>query len=110
MQAEEEKFHLALADDLAKNFALDIVKADLNVDNFFEQIQTRLSQQIFNLIQNDYNRLLAILYRIDVDEKTVSESLGGVDIFMASDSLAKAVIERMIKKARYRMQGWKPQD
>jgi len=110
MQAEEEKFQLALADDLAKNFALDTKKADLAVENFLADLEKKLSEQIFELIQNDYNRLLAILYRIDVDEKTVSECLGGVDIFTASDSLAKAVIERMIKKVRFRMQGWKPRD
>ena len=103
MQAEEQKYQLALADDLAKNFALDIAGADLAVENFFEQIQNMISQQIFDLIQNDYNRLLAILYRIDVDEKTVSECLGGADIFSAADNLAAAVIARMIKKIRYRM-------
>src|SRR6185312_8027517 len=101
MQTEDEKFQLALADDLAKNFALDTSGADLAVENFFQELQARLSQQIFDLIQNDYNRLLAILYRIDVDEKTVSECLGGVDIFSAADNLARAVIERMIKKVRY---------
>jgi hypothetical protein len=62
-----------------------------------------LSELIFDLIQNDYNRLLAILYRIDVDEKKVSECLGGTDIFTAADNLARAVIERQIKKVRYRM-------
>ena len=103
MQAGEEKIYDALAADLAKNFALDTYKAVFDVENFFSELQEKLSKQIFDLIQNDYNRLLAILYRIDVDEKTVSECLGSTDIFTAADSLAKAVIERQIKKIRYRM-------
>jgi len=103
MQVGDEKLYDALALDLAKNFALDTQKAIINVDNFFEQLEKKLSEQIFDLIQNDYNRLLAILYRIDVDEKTVSECLGGKDIFTASDDLARAVIERQVKKIKYRM-------
>ena len=103
MQENDEKIYGALALDLAKNFPIDASKAILDVENFFEQLQNKLSELIFDLIQNDYNRLLAILYRIDVDEKTVSECLGGKDIFTAADNLAKAVIERQLKKVKYRM-------
>jgi|SRR6185437_10703116 len=106
MQAGEEKIYDALAADLAKNFAIDTSKAVFGVENFFEQLQGKLSEQIFDLIQKDYNRLLAILYRIDVDEKTVRECLGSNEIFTASDNLAKAVIERQLKKIRYRMEGY----
>jgi len=103
MQADDEKVYNALTADLAKNFDFDTSKAVLDVENFLSPLQEKLSEQIFYLLQNDYNRLLAILYRIDVDEKKVSECLGGADIFTAADNLAKAVIERQIKKVRYRM-------
>ena len=104
MQENEEKIYGALALDLAKNFALDASKPIYDVENFLGRLEKKLSELIFDLIQNDYNRLLAILYRIDVDEKTVSECLGGKDIFTASDDLAKAVIERQLKKVKYRME------
>ncbi len=103
MQENEGKIYNALALDLAKNFAIDANKPIYDVENFLGRLEKKMSELIFDLIQNDYNRLLAILYRIDVDEKTVSDCLGGTDIFTASDNLAHAVIERQIKKIKYRM-------
>jgi hypothetical protein len=105
MQLSEEKIYRELALDLSKNFALDTNKAVFDVDNFFEQFQKNLSEHIFDLLQNDYNRLLAILYRIDVNEKVVQNALKGKDIFTAADDLATAIIERLIQKIRFRMGG-----
>ena len=103
MQVSEEKIYRELALDLSKNFAFDTNKTVFDVDNFFEQFQKNLSEHIFDLLQNDYNRLLAILYRIDVNEKTVQNALQGKDVFTAADNLSKAIIERLIQKIRFRM-------
>ena len=45
MQVGDEKLYDALALDLAKNFALDTQKAIINVDNFFEQLEKKLSSR-----------------------------------------------------------------
>jgi hypothetical protein len=92
----------ALAADTSKIFALDIIEADLAVENFFEQFHKKLSDHIFDLLQRDYNQLLIILYRIDVDENVLKNCLEDSGIFNVADCLADAIIERLIKKIKFR--------
>jgi len=99
----DQEIYNALAADTSKFFVLDTIEADLYVENFFEQFRKRLSDHVFEMLQYDYNKLLIILYRIDVDEKTVRNCLEGSGIFNVADSLADAIIERLIKKINYRM-------
>ena len=70
-----KEIYNALASDTSKIFALDTIETDLDVDNFFEQFRKKLSDHISDLLQYDYNRLLTILYRIDVDENIVRNCL-----------------------------------
>jgi hypothetical protein len=99
----DKEIYKHLAADISKNFALDTVETDLELENFFEQFREKLSAHIFDLLQHDYNRLLAILYRIDVDEKKVRNCLEGSGIFNVSDALADLIIERLIQKIKFRM-------
>ncbi len=104
---EKEIFEL-LASDVSKTFALDTKEADFDPEKYFEQFRELLSAHIFDLLQHDYNRLLAILYRIDVDEKKVRNCLEGPEIFNISDALTDLIIERLIQKIKFRM-GYKNQ-
>jgi len=105
MQDSLENFYPALVTDLAKTFAYDIVEAENDAKLNFVNLRTKLALHIYDLIRNDYNRLLTILYRIDVDETIVENCLGIQDIKKASEALADAVIERQIQKIRYRKAG-----
>jgi hypothetical protein len=99
----DKEIYEQLAIDVSKNFALDTSEGDLDLQNFFEIFRERLAAHIFDLIQNDYNRLLAILYRIDVDEKKVRECLEGNGVSDVAEGLAGLIIDRLIQKIEYRM-------
>ena len=98
----DKEIFKTLEADAAKIFALDIIEAYFAVENFFEQFRRKLSVLISELIQNDYTRLLNLLYRVDVDENVVTNCLQGSNISNVADSLADAVIARLIKKIKYR--------
>ena len=81
-----EKWRMALIDkiDLLKDFAI----ADYNHDY---------------LIENDYERLLQVLYRIDVDESKAKKSLIEASDKNPSEVLADLIIERLLEKAKSRI-------
>ena len=71
---------------------------DLPEDLSKNELQERLTAFINELIVNDFQRLITILYRVDVDEKKLKRILKeniGTD---AGEIIATLVIEREIQK------------
>ncbi|MDW3193874.1 MAG: hypothetical protein R8G66_15990 [Cytophagales bacterium] len=68
----------------------------------FDRLLDWLTQQIDHLIDYDYKHLVEALYRIDVPESKVAEILNG-DVTNVSRNLAKAILERQMKKAATRI-------
>lgn len=67
-----------------------------------KQLQQKLISFINDLIQNDFQRLVAILYKVDVDEdrlKRILKEEAGKD---AAAIIAKLIIEREIQKLESR--------
>lgn len=65
-------------------------------------LQEKLIVFINDLIQNDFQKLAAILYKVDVDENKLKRILkegGGND---AADIIAKLIIEREMQKLETR--------
>ena len=54
--------------------------------------------KISELIDSDFERLLLILYRIDVSEEKVQASLAAADLAHGPEVLADLIIERQIEK------------
>jgi hypothetical protein len=98
---DKEIYRLLVA-DTSKNFVLDTVEGDFDVENFFELFREKLIAHLFELLQTDYNRLQLILYRVDVDEKTFKMCLEEPKIHLVADRLADAVIARLVQKIEYR--------
>jgi hypothetical protein len=57
-----------------------------------------LSYYINHLISNDFNKLIAILYRLDVSEEQVHKLLKQQPNELASDPISQLIIERQQKK------------
>ena len=77
---------------------------DLPEDVSKNELQQKLTAFINELIVNDFQRLITILYRIDVDEKKLKRILlenAGTD---AGEIIATLVIEREIQKIETRKQ------
>lgn len=66
-----------------------------------EQLLEQLREHIDHLISNDFNSLLTLLYRVDVDENQLRQLLAPSDM-PASSIITSLIIERQLKKIETR--------
>lgn len=69
-----------------------------------EQIRARLMDLINELIQKDFNALLQLLYRIDVDEMKIRSCLKENKNNDAASLLADLIIQRQLQKIKSRQE------
>ncbi len=93
---------------MVKKELIQIINKQIDTD--FEEgismqaLQEKLIVFINDLIQNNFQRLVAILYKVDVDENKLKRILkedAGKD---AADIIARLIIEREIQKIETRKQ------
>jgi hypothetical protein len=96
MQNSEENIPL-VQEQLSGDF-------NLPVTNDKEQLAQALAEGINQLIQTDFARLINILYRIDISEKTIKEALEQEADEDAGLLIARLVIERQLQKQQMRAQ------
>ncbi len=70
----------------------------LEVDDF-EVAFKKLEKAILYFLDHKFERLLQIMYRLDIDEKKFKDALNSNK---PSESIAKLVIEREIQKVNFR--------
>lgn len=68
----------------------------------FEELMIQVGKIVYNLIVNDMNRLLFILYRVDVDEQKVLKIIRENTLPDAANLLAGALISRQLQKIQQR--------
>ncbi len=69
-----------------------------NMDTFRE----RLAAYIHGLINNDFHKLVFILYRLDINEKRLTEILADKQSPDAGQVIANLIIERQLQKIELR--------
>ncbi|GAB3199894.1 energy-converting hydrogenase A subunit M [Pontibacter aydingkolensis] len=74
---------------------------NLTVSNL-EALRYKLSRAILHLLNNDFQKLLQILYRIDVDEQAVKEAMIADDTELIAERIAKLILKRELQKAELR--------
>lgn len=81
-----------------KNIPLQLAQANeqqlKNDKIFFKQLSTYLN----DLIQSDFEQLIALLYRIDVNEKKLRNILATPGTQLSSDVIAQLIIDRQLEK------------
>lgn len=90
---------------------VDLTFACLNLPNTmpetagWEEVRTVLAAYLDELVQSDFNRLLSILYRIDVSETKVKASLAAnTENRSAGYIIAGLIMERQQQKIDFRKQ------
>ena len=73
---------------------------DLRSEVFFKQ----LADYINELVIGDFDYLVSLLYRIDVDEKKVRALLASAKDAVAGELIAKLIIERQEQKIKSKEQ------
>ncbi len=95
---QEQELYPSLIEKLSKDFSLE--KESLPVFNNLTLIREHLIKRVVELMANDYERFLNSLYRIDVNEKKVSEILVLKDRTMIPEKLADLIIERQLLRIK----------
>jgi hypothetical protein len=67
-----------------------------------EAVMERLAQEADRMIREDFARLVAILYRIDIDEAELKRRLAERTSERAGRIIAEMVVERLVEKKRSR--------
>ncbi len=68
------------------------------------------SERIDYLIQTDFNKLVHILYRLDISEKKLSQMLKDLPVIDSAEIIARMIIDRQREKLRSRAAFKKPGD
>ena len=82
-----------------KDFAVEIAEKRL-----YSEIHTELAAYINNLIKTNFDKLIACLYRIDVNEEKLKSLLQQNPGEDAGNIIATLIIERQEQKIKYRKQ------
>ena len=69
-----------------------------------DELQAQLADRINDLIQTDFERLVGLLYRIDVSESKLKQWLKAAPGEDAGKIMAALIIERELQKIRTREQ------
>ncbi|HEX6849671.1 MAG TPA: hypothetical protein VF144_21940 [Chitinophagaceae bacterium] len=78
------------------------MEIDLPANISFDQLKEKLSLHINFLIQSDFQKLVSILYRVDVNESKLKDLLKENPGQDASTIIADLVIERQLQKIKAR--------
>lgn len=77
----------------------ELIKADnLNIDD----LRRVLTDRILDLLERNVERLLSILYRVDLNQKRLDEIFMNGTKEEIAEKIAEAVIERQIQKIETR--------
>ena len=65
----------------------------------YEELKSKLASYLNNLMTTDFNKLVSILYRIDIaQEKAMAELAENTQRETAGETLARLIIERQLQK------------
>ncbi|TPE40598.1 hypothetical protein [Pontibacter mangrovi] len=68
-----------------------------------EALEYKIAHLVQQLLRHDFNRLLHILYRIDVDERKVKEAMIDADEEIIATRIARLILKREIQKTEIRL-------
>jgi len=74
----------------------DVEQKDLT--SSYDELKRTIAERIRHLLSSHYEHLLNLLYRIDVDETKVADTLASYQPDEVPDILAEMIIERQLQK------------
>ena len=80
------------------------LEIDLPEDISFDLLKERISSHINLLIQFEFQKLVSILYRVDVSESKLKHLLKENQGFDAANIITDLIIERQLQKIRSRQE------
>ncbi|HEY6906583.1 MAG TPA: hypothetical protein VI230_03905 [Ignavibacteriaceae bacterium] len=101
----EEKIQVSeISEIIKKDFdkaGITSIIASKEIDNL-DQLKQQLKGKITELLDKNYEKLINILYRIDINEDKLNELFGSRNRDNIPDRLADLIIERQLQKISIR--------
>jgi len=93
----------ATASQVIKDFAMlgMEIHFPLNAENTYPELFNQLSQHLEQLLENDHDKLLNLLYKIDVSDKLIKTRYSEYE--KAQDILADKILQRELLKVLTRL-------
>lgn len=105
MKKDDEKMEAIL-------WSYEIVTSDKLIpveEQSYEELERELASYLNNLLISDFNKLISILYRIDIaQEKAMAALAENAEKETAGETLARLIIERQLEKVITRRKYRKP--
>jgi hypothetical protein len=101
---QEEKFVLLTAEQVRKDFAMfgmDIIFSG-NASMVYDELFAQLSVYIENLLNNNYEKLMSLLYQIDVSQKELVKPDPNKKFETVPEVITHKILERELKKVLIR--------
>ena len=97
-------------DEKADNISKLIVQ-DFNLDEEdnlvhirdLEELKEKLEKIVAYLLDNDFERLLNAMYRLDINEEKFKMAISGSDVNTMSQKIVELIISREIQKMKTRI-------
>jgi len=101
---QEEKFVLLTAEQVRKDFAMfgmDVVFSG-NVSLAYDELFTQLKVYIENLLNDNYEKLMSLLYQIDVSQRELVKPDTSQNFETVPEIITHKILERELKKVLIR--------
>lgn len=101
---QEEKFILLTAEQVRKDFAMfgmEVIFSG-NVRFTYEELFEQLNRYIADLLDNNHEKLMSLLYQIDLSEKEITKKDPGYEFESLSEIVTHKILERELKKVLIR--------
>ncbi len=101
---QEEKFVLLTAEQVRKDFAMFgmEVKFSGNMEFAYEELFEQLKVYIDILLSDDYEKLMSLLYQIDLSPKELTKHDPNYEFETLSEIVTHKILERELKKVLIR--------
>ena len=95
----------ATAAQIVKDLAMFGIEINFsgNINNAYEELHGQLVHQIDHLIHHFPSKFIAVLYRIDIDEKLLDANNENLKHYNEVERVSHIIIERELKKVLTRM-------
>ena len=92
------------ASQIMKDFGMFGVEITFSgdVQNAYDELHRQLTEQIEGLIQTNYDKLLSVLYQVDITDREISRAEQELPYYSHIEIIAHQVIVRDLKKVLLR--------
>ena len=97
---QTEKLVQETVEQIMKDFGLFsiVITFSGNVENAYSELHEQLVRQVSDLLVNDYQRLLSVLYQVDISNKEIEKAKLELPNYNDFEIIAHQIIVRDLKK------------